>query len=64
MVEHVYNPETALYEQLEAATVEAASLRRKLEGMAEGQDHDRQVVRQQLGEIEQRIASLQRQLRG
>ncbi len=61
MVEHVYNPETEVFEQLESATVEAARLRRKLEDLAH--DNDRAIVRRQLTETETRIKALQRRLR-
>ncbi|NBC11264.1 MAG: hypothetical protein GVY24_05935 [Planctomycetes bacterium] len=61
MVEHVYNPETEVFEQLEAAAVEVARLRRKLEGLTDEQD--RAVVKRQLSETETRIEALQRRLR-
>jgi len=61
MVEHVYNPETVVYEQLEAATVEVARLRQRLEAMTD--EGDRRIVRRQLAETESRIAALQRRLR-
>ncbi len=62
MVEHVHNPETEAFEQLEAATVEAARLRRRLKDLDDPQD--RQVVKRQLTETEARIESLQCRLRG
>lgn len=60
MVEHVYNPETEVYEQLEALAVEAARLRRKLESI--GDATERSVVERQLRETEAMILARQRQL--
>lgn len=58
----MHNPETEAFEQLEAATVEAARLRRRLKQLDDPQDQ--QVVKRQLTETEARIKALQRRLRG
>ncbi len=62
MVEHVFNPESVLLEQLETATVEAVRLRQKLAELTD--EDDRKIIRRQLEETEQTIAALQRRLRG
>ncbi len=55
-----YNPETALYEQLEALTVEARQIKQKL-AEATGES-DREVLERQLLETEHRIETLKRRL--
>lgn len=57
----VYNPETKLYERLEALAVEARQLAHKRDAAADADD--RAVLDQQLREVEERIAHLRRRLK-
>lgn len=52
--------ETHVFERIEAAMIDARRLRRSLE--ASGHEEDRRVLRQQLQEVERRIASLRHHL--
>jgi hypothetical protein len=57
----VYNPETQVFERLEALEVEARELARKRDAAATPQD--RQVIGRQLQEVEAQIDALKRKLK-
>ncbi len=56
-----YNPETVVYEKLEALEVEARQLAQKRNAAAN--DNDRTILERQLKEIEEEIAGLKRKLK-
>ena len=55
-----YNPETGIYERLEAMEVEARQLRKHFDDAAD--PDDREVLEQQLREVGQRIGVLRHRL--
>lgn len=62
MLNHLAVSETVLAEQLEAGIVEAGRLRSQLDATRD--EADRAVIRKQLQQVERRVESLRRQLRG
>lgn len=56
-----YNPETEIFEQLEALTLEARELAIKRDDAKT--EEDRQVLERQLHEIERRVEHLKHRLR-
>jgi hypothetical protein len=58
----VYNPESSIYERLEALAVEARQLVHKRNEAASPED--RAVFERQLQEVETRVERLKRRLRG
>lgn len=60
-VSEAYNPETVLFEKLEALTVEAGQLRRKRDAHPPGPDRD--ILDQQLREVEDQVEAVRRELK-
>ncbi len=56
-----YNPETKIYEELEALEIEARQFAQKRDNVKDPQD--RKMYEQQLSEVEGRIAVLKKKLK-
>ena len=56
----VYNPESAIIEEIERLALEARDVRRRIESARTPQD--RKVMNRQLAELEEQISNLQNRL--